>query len=115
MKSFLFFIALIFSYFTTNAQLNGSVQISGKVVDDQGKPSPFASVIIKGTNTGTTSDSLGNFSFVTTQRFPFRLLVTSVGFEPQEIEIKSQNSKATIQLITQSFIANEVVVTASRT
>ena len=114
LKSLLFAIITLLSLHSI-AQLNGAVQITGKVVDDHGKPSAGASVTIKGTSSGTVTDSLGYFTLVTSQRFPFKLVVTSVGFEPQEIDIKNQNTKATIQLTTQTFLANEVVVTASRT
>ena len=52
---------------------------------------------------------------VINQKFPFLVVITSVGFSPQEIEIRNANSKLAIQLTSQTFLANEVVVTASRT
>ncbi len=36
--------------------------ITGTVVDDTGLPLPGASVVIKGTSTGTSTDFDGNFS-----------------------------------------------------
>jgi outer membrane receptor protein involved in Fe transport len=52
---------------------------------------------------------------VINQKFPFVLVVSSIGFTPQEIELKNANSKLAIQLTSQTFLANTVVVTASRT
>ena len=37
--------------------------VSGKVTDASGNPLPGASVVVKGTRTGTTTDGEGNFSF----------------------------------------------------
>ncbi len=96
------------------AQLNGAVLLSGKIVGENHEGVGFASITVKGTTTGTTSDSTGKFSLVINQKFPFTVVVSSVGFTPQEIEIKNSSSKIAIQLTSQTFIANEVVVTASR-
>jgi iron complex outermembrane recepter protein len=100
--------------FLSFAQLNGSAIVSGKVIDEYGKPVVAASVTTKGTRTGSITDSTGYFSLVINQKFPFRLVVTSIGFSPQEIEVKNPDSKLSVQMNTQTFIANEIVVTASR-
>ena len=73
-----------------------------------------ASVTTKGSKNGSITDSTGHFSLVINQKFPFRLVITSIGFSPQEIEVKNPNSKISVQMNTQTFIANEIVVTASR-
>ncbi len=97
------------------AQLNGALILSGRVVGENNEGLPAVSISIKGSSSGAVSDSTGRFSLVTSQKLPFRLMVTSIGFAPQELEIKNANSKLAIQLNTQTFIANQVVVTASRT
>ncbi|MCU0334827.1 MAG: TonB-dependent receptor [Chitinophagaceae bacterium] len=96
------------------AQLNGSVQITGRVVNEASNPLEAVSITVKGTRQGTTTDSTGQFSLIVNQRFPFTLLFSSVGYAPQELEIKNARSTLSVQLTTQTFIANEVVVTASR-
>ena len=96
------------------AQLNGAVILSGKIVGENHEGIAYASVTVKGSATGTTTDSTGKFSLITTQKFPFILVITSIGFNPQEIEVKNSNSRIAIQLSSQSFLANEVVVSASR-
>lgn len=96
------------------AQLNGTVIISGKVVGENHEGLAAVTVTVKGTTTATSTDTTGKFSLVVNQKFPFTLLISSVGFSTQEIEVKSTSSRLAIQLATQSFLANEVVVTASR-
>ncbi len=96
------------------AQLNGAVILSGKIVGENHEGIAAASVTIKDSKGGTTTDSAGRFSLVTSQKFPFRLVISSIGFAPEELEIKNSNSKIAIQLTSQTFLANEVVVTASR-
>jgi len=107
-------VFLLFIPFLCFAQLNGAVVISGKIIGDNHLPVNAASVTVKGAATGTSTDSAGYFSLVTSQKFPFRLVITSIGFEPQEVEIKNSKSNVAIQLVSQTFLANEVVITASR-
>ena len=71
------------------AQLNGSLILSGRVVGESHESIASASVAIKGTTAGTVTDSSGKFSLVINQKFPFTVVVSSVGFAPQEIEIKN--------------------------
>ncbi|MEO6720442.1 MAG: TonB-dependent receptor [Ferruginibacter sp.] len=106
----LFLIPVIVS-----AQLNGSVILSGRVVGENHEGLASASVSLKGASKGAVTDSTGKFSLVINQKFPFTIVISSVGFSPQEIEIKNANAKLAIQLTSQTFLANEVVVTASRT
>jgi outer membrane receptor protein involved in Fe transport len=109
-------IILVSTLIFTNAkaQLNGAIEVSGKVTDDRQSALDGISIQIKGTNTGTVSDSLGNFKLVTAKQPPFVLVLTGVGFAPKEVNVKSLSDKIRVQLFTQTFYANEVVVTASR-
>lgn len=97
------------------AQLNGTLILSGKVVGENHEGLQGASITVKGAEKGTIADAEGNFHLVINQKFPFMVVVTSIGFSPQEIEIKNLNSRLSIQLTSQTFLANAVVVTASRT
>jgi iron complex outermembrane receptor protein len=107
----LFFIIPIIA----KSQLNGALILSGKIVGENHEGLSAVTVSIKNTTKGTSTDSTGRFSLIINQKLPFVLVVSSVGFTPQEIEVKNTSSNLTIQLTTQTFIANEVVVTASRT
>ncbi len=109
-----FIAILLFLPVLAHAQLNGAVILSGHVINENHQSIPNSSISIKGTSSGTSTDSSGHFSMVINQRFPFTIVITSVGFAPQELEIRNLNTKLSVQLTTQTYIANEVVVTASR-
>ncbi|MHA4843395.1 carboxypeptidase-like regulatory domain-containing protein, partial [Flavitalea antarctica] len=64
-------------------------QITGKVTDESGKPVPNASVLVKGTQTGTVTDSDGNYSLAV-QPNAKTLVISSVGQTETEINIGNQ-------------------------
>lgn len=106
--SFLFAAAVL-------AQGNNLIYISGKVTDkDNGKPLTGVSVEIKGTIAGTITSDSGTFTIRTKNKFPLTLVFTSVGFAPQEYEVKGIDSRLYVALETQTALGKEVVVTASR-
>jgi iron complex outermembrane recepter protein len=107
-------LTLLLLPFLAFAQLNGTAIVSGNIVDEHGKPVVAASVTTKGSKMGSVTDSTGHFSLIINQKFPFRLVISSIGFSSQEIEVKNPSAKIAVQMNTQTFIANEIVVTASR-
>ena len=112
LKLTILFLALIPAW--SFAQLNGSYILSGQVNDDKGQPLPGATVTIKGTTNGTSTDQDGKFSLTTNLKFPFTIVFSEIGYQPQEFLIKDAKSKVAVQLTTQSLVINEVVITASR-
>jgi len=96
------------------AQLNGSYIISGKITGDSKDPLAGASVQIKGTSFGAITDSTGTFHLTANTKFPFKLVVRLIGYQPQEFDVKNSDSRLQIQLVTQNLLVNEVVVSASR-
>lgn len=83
--------------------------ITGNVSDETG-PLPGASVVVKGTSNGTTSDFDGNY---TIQANDGETLVFSyVGYKPQERVISSGESTINITLVEDAQALDEVVVTA---
>src|SRR5688572_17389865 len=100
---------------TAVSQTVALIEISGTVINqERNEPLPDVSVQIKGSVTGTITDNTGSFILRTKQKIPFTLVFSSVGFKPQELEIKSLGSKLQVALVTQTVLGNEVVVTASR-
>ncbi|PWT77923.1 MAG: TonB-dependent receptor [Bacteroidetes bacterium] len=75
---------------------------------------PSASVTIKGSTTGTVSDSRGNFKLTTSQAPPFTLVVSSVGFETREIQVTDASAPVQVDFNPSSMLGTEVVVSASR-
>ena len=111
------FLALLFlSVFNLAYSQAGSlIEISGKVTDqEKNLPLPDVSVQIKGTVTGTVTNSTGGFVLRTKTQLPFTLVFSSIGFKAQELEVKTLGSNFQVALSTQTVMGNEVVVTASR-
>jgi len=85
MKQFFLFTLLLFS-FAIQAQENGT--IAGTLTDKEstdGQPLPFASVIIKGTTQGTTSDFDGNYIITNVAPGTYTLVISFVGYETKEV------------------------------
>ena len=81
--------------------------IQGNVTDDTGKPIVSASVTVKGTTRGTTTDGNGMFSIAAS---PGNVLVVSyVGFTNKEVTVGSQ-SNITVSLSASNSQLDQVVV-----
>ena len=106
-RTFSILIALafgLFAYTPVQAQSNSSANstqnertIKGVIKSETG-PLESASIILKGTNTGTTSDKNGEFTFPQPLKTGDILLVSYLGFETQEVKIKENMSFLNIVL-----------------
>lgn len=85
--------------------------ISGKVVDANGEPVPYASVIEKGTLSGTETNEKGEFNF-TPSKIPTVLLFSSVGFGTVEQTISSAGNYNVV--LKEENMLDEVVLTGNR-
>jgi vitamin B12 transporter len=74
------FLALFFFAGSLQAQ----TRISGTVKDGKGHPVRGASITIKDSYDGATSDSTGAFRFQSSEKGPFTLIVTNIGYNPYE-------------------------------
>ena len=84
--------------------------ITGKITDESGSPLPGASIVIKGTNGGTTTNESGNFS-LTASGQNTTLVISSSGYMQREVGVGQQSSvnvKLMADVKQQSL--NEVVV-----
>ncbi|MFN5647185.1 MAG: carboxypeptidase-like regulatory domain-containing protein, partial [Sphingobacteriales bacterium] len=83
-------IALLFSGWLLTAFLpTTQIEITGQIVDKDGAPVPFASIIIKGTTKGVSADQFGYFTIKVPDEKTV-LVVSAVGFEASEIKIGKQ-------------------------
>ncbi len=65
-----------------------SQQLTGKIIDSRTKePIIGAAIAIKGTSIGVTTDATGKFILKTSQKPPFTVIATFVGYKKKEIEI----------------------------
>ena len=104
------------SLFTVSfAQGTSLIEISGTVLDQETKkPLEAVSIQIKNAQSGSITNRQGAFTLRTKSKFPITLVFSSIGFQQQEFEIKSPASSLAIELVTQTIISKDVVVTASR-
>ncbi|WP_410220049.1 TonB-dependent receptor domain-containing protein [Pedobacter sp.] len=110
---FVLFVMLLVSL-TTFAQ---STIVSGTVTDKQtNEPMPGVSVTIKGKNVGASTDANGKFSFSTTEKPPFILSVSYIGYKSIEQSVSGNAGNLSFQLEESGVVlGQEVVISASRT
>lgn len=82
--------------------------ITGRVTDENGNGIPNASVLVKGSSTGTTTDNTGNFT-LTVPANAKTLVISSVGMTNKEVSITS-NSMYSISLSASTANLEEVFV-----
>jgi outer membrane receptor protein involved in Fe transport len=116
-KIFTKIIFLLFMLFATSVAVHAqSIIVSGSVTDKLTKePIPGVSVVIKGKTIGSSTDLKGQFSFSTTEKAPFTLVASYIGFASVEKEITSTTANITFELEATAILGQEVVVSASRT
>lgn len=84
--------------------------LSGTVTDSEtGEPLIGATVVIKGTSDGTTTDFDGNFSLSISG--DATLILTYIGYQSREVQIGSEQTEANISM-TSGARLDEVIVTA---
>lgn len=84
--------------------------LKGQVVDQNGEPVIGANVSVKGTTRGTVTDVNGNFSLLAPAAG--EIVVSYIGYTPQDVKYGTNTSQLKIQLQEDSELLNEVVVTA---
>ena len=94
-------------FFSLNAQ---NISVKGNVVDEFKEPIYGASIILKNTTKGTTTDENGNFEITASKNEVLKF--SFLGFKTQEIIIKNA-SFITIQLQPESQELKEIVVVSS--
>lgn len=108
MKTIFILIILLISTLTFSQNT-----ISGKVVDEKGKPVSGANVYIEGTYDGTSSSETGDFTFETNSKGTQLLVVSFLVFETVKTSIDVANFKnRTIKLKDNVNALDAVVITA---
>jgi TonB-dependent starch-binding outer membrane protein SusC len=87
--------------------------IAGRITDRGGSPVPGASILIKGTSRGTTTDAEGNFKLAVTPNAV--IIVTSAGFAPRILRSNELGPDLRIRLEEDVAHLDEVVVTGLAT
>ena len=112
MKKFtkLFILVSFMVLMVVSEQLFGQANktISGNVSGPDGEPIPGATVVVKGTTSGTVTDLDGNYSLLVSETDEI-LVISFVGFGSEEIEIGNQ-SIINVSLSDDGADLDEVVV-----
>lgn len=102
--SFLFLLLL-----SASVALAQSRSITGKVVDENGNPVPFASVKVKDGKSGVSADANG--VFVIKAALGSNLVISSVGYASKEVTVNAET--VTIPMVRTQETISEVVVTTA--
>ncbi|MBD2753920.1 SusC/RagA family TonB-linked outer membrane protein [Spirosoma validum] len=108
LSCFLIGIGLAIGILDVQAQ---SLEVSGKVVDETTAAVPGANILVKGKNIGTNSAGDGSFT-IAIPSGARTLIVSSIGFKTQEVDVSPAMTKLTIKLLPDVKSLGEVVVTA---
>lgn len=116
-KIFTKIIFMLFVLFATGfAAFAQSIVVSGTITDKLTKESiPGVSVTIKGKTIGAATNDKGQFSFTTTEKAPFTIVVSYLGYKSVEKDITGSSANLVFELETSVILGQEVVISASRT
>ena len=76
-----FWLSGLFLLLFGAAQAQEKTSIRGRITDGEGKPVPYANILIPGTSTGTQSDSLGSYSLKLPSGREMRVMFSLVGYD----------------------------------
>lgn len=107
------FALTVLGLFCVNLLL-AQTSISGTVTDaETNDPIPGVNILIQGTSEGTNTDFDGNFTLSSDQAAPFTVVISSIGFSSQSIEVTSADQVINVSLQPGENL-DEIVVSASR-
>lgn len=92
MKSLLAGLTVVLAVLQTSAQ----VRVSGKIADTKKNPLIGVSITIKDSYDGATTDSLGHFHFVTTEKGDQTLIISYIGYKTSEQKVVIGKDQLTI-------------------
>jgi outer membrane receptor protein involved in Fe transport len=109
-----YLVTFLLANILTIAAVAQNVTINGNVRNSSTKEGAGAvSVTVKGQDVGTFTDDKGNFKIMVKQ-LPVTLLISSVGYELQELAVSSASGMKQVEFIPTNILGQEVVVSANR-
>ena len=109
-----FLVTFLLANIITIAAFAQNVTINGNIRNSSTKEGSGAvSVIVKGEDNGTFTDDKGNFR-LTVKKLPVTLLVSSVGYELQEVTVSNAANMVQVEFKPTNILGQEVVVAANR-
>ena len=108
-------LSIVFALFM-GISMFAQTTVTGLVKDAKsGEALPGVSIKVSGKSLGTTTDFDGKFTLNISQKVPFKLEVSYVGYATKTIDISKNNMVLNIALNETNNKLDEVVVSASRT
>ncbi|ARV15631.1 TonB-dependent receptor [Polaribacter sp. SA4-12] len=105
----LLFVALFF----VTATVLGQTKITGTIVDETNQPLPGASVVVKGTTNGTSTDFDGKFTLKAGSTSG-TVVVSFIGYQSKEVSFSSSKANlGSIKLAEDAGTLDEIVITAT--
>ncbi len=93
----------------------GNTQLIGKVLTEGDEPLPGATVLVKGTFVGTSTNGEGSFVLPTARvTFPLVLSISYVGYETRQLSVADPTQPLLVTLIPDRAATNQLVYAASR-
>lgn len=106
MKYHLLIFSILFSF-----SVFSQYTINGKVIDENGKPIPYANIFFKGTSVGTYSNKNGDFSLKTEKKNK-TLIISLLGYTTKEIHWKNKHNKPLQIVLSEGQELEEVTIVA---
>lgn len=108
-------LSTILLFITAALFAQDKVRFSGNIQDERKQPLPGATVMVKGTNTGTTTDDAGNYT-LEVPKDAKTLVVSFVGYDNKEVAIDPAkgNQVVNFDMAPAQVGLNQVVISASK-
>ncbi|HWB63366.1 MAG TPA: carboxypeptidase-like regulatory domain-containing protein, partial [Chitinophagales bacterium] len=108
-------LSIIFIFISAFLFAQETLTISGTVRDDNKQPLPGATIVVKGTTTGTSTDNDGKFS-LQVPKDAKTLVISYIGYDNKEITIDASRGDYTlnVNMASNNITLNQVVYSVSR-
>ncbi|MFR1289824.1 MAG: carboxypeptidase-like regulatory domain-containing protein [Alistipes finegoldii] len=103
------YIACLTVALSLTVELFAQTAVSGRITDKNGESVIGATILVKGTTTGTSSDAEGRYKIVIPAAAEKTLQVSYLGYKPQEIAVGTR-TRIDIELESDEAQIEEVVV-----
>jgi iron complex outermembrane recepter protein len=107
-------ISTLFVIVISTASIFAQGSITGAIKDADDTPLIGATVLVKGTTHHAVTDVNGQFNLLVKKAFPFTLVISSVGYKTQEIQVYELIEEALEITLADDNVLDEIVVTARR-
>ena len=104
-------LPLLFLLTTYLSAVFAQTQVSGKVIDENGLPVPYANVLFVKTTIGGYTDEEGRFSLYSEKR-QRELEVSLIGYTTKKIHLEKDHTKGLVVVLAEGEQLSEVTVVA---